>query len=80
MSKADEIFIRNVREILNEGYSDQNLDVRPRWKDGTPAHNKKVWYRQPLRPERRVSDNHFEAHLFQDLHRRNALDLAEKIQ
>ena len=38
MSKADEIFIRNVREILNEGYSDQNLDVRPRWKDGTPAH------------------------------------------
>lgn len=44
------------------------------------AHNKKVWYRQPLRPERRVSDNHFEAHLFQDLHRRNALDLAEKIQ
>ena len=38
MSKADEIFIRNVKEILNEGYSDQNLDVRPRWKDGTPAH------------------------------------------
>ena len=38
MSKADEIFIRNVREILNEGYSDRNLDVRPRWKDGTPAH------------------------------------------
>ena len=38
MSKADEIFIRNVKEILNEGYSDRNLDVRPRWKDGTPAH------------------------------------------
>ena len=27
MSKADEIFIRNVKEILNEGYSDRNLDV-----------------------------------------------------
>lgn len=38
MSKADEIFIRNCREIIDSGYSDEGLDVRPHWEDGTPAH------------------------------------------
>lgn len=38
MSKADEIFIRNCREIIDSGYSDEGLEVRPHWEDGTPAH------------------------------------------
>lgn len=38
MSYADKIFINNVRDILENGFSDENLDVRPRWEDGTPAH------------------------------------------
>lgn len=38
MSRADEIFIENCRDILENGISDSDLAVRPRWKDGTPAH------------------------------------------
>ena len=38
MSKADEIFIKNCREIIDHGFSDEQLDVRPRWEDGVPAH------------------------------------------
>ncbi len=38
MSRADDIFISNIKEILSSGFSDENLDVRPRWSDGTPAH------------------------------------------
>jgi thymidylate synthase len=38
MSLADKIFIENCRDILTNGYSDENLDVRPHWEDGTPAH------------------------------------------
>ena len=38
MSRADEIFIANCRDILDNGYSDAELEVRPRWEDGTPAH------------------------------------------
>lgn len=38
MSRADEIFINNMKEILTNGFSDENLPVRPRWDDGTPAH------------------------------------------
>jgi len=38
MSYADKVFIQNCQEILNNGFSDENLDVRPRWQDGTPAH------------------------------------------
>lgn len=38
MSIADEIFIKNCREIIESGFSDEELDVRPRWEDGTPAH------------------------------------------
>lgn len=41
MSRADEIFISNMREILDGGVWDNNLDVRPRWSDGTPAHTVK---------------------------------------
>lgn len=38
MSRADEIFIENCRDILENGVSDKDLTVRPRWEDGTPAH------------------------------------------
>ena len=38
MSYADEIFIRNCTDILENGVSDEEFDVRPRWEDGTPAH------------------------------------------
>ncbi len=41
MSRADEIFIANCRDILDNGYSDAELDVRPRWEDGVPAHTVK---------------------------------------
>ena len=38
MSRADEIFIKNCREIIDTGFSDENLNVRPHWEDGVPAH------------------------------------------
>lgn len=38
MSKADKIFIETCKSILNEGTWDTNLQVRPKWEDGTPAH------------------------------------------
>ena len=38
MSYADKIFVENCREILDNGFSDGALDVRPRWEDGSPAH------------------------------------------
>ena len=41
MSYADKIFIENMQEILKNGHTDEHLDVRPRWLDGTPAHTKK---------------------------------------
>lgn len=41
MSIADKIFIDNVRDILENGSWDTDLDVRPKWEDGTPAHTVK---------------------------------------
>ena len=41
MSRADEIFIQNCKDILTNGVWDTDLDVRPRWEDGTPAHTVK---------------------------------------
>ena len=38
MSRADEILVENLTDILENGYSDENLEVRPHWADGTPAH------------------------------------------
>lgn len=38
MSRADDIFISNCNDILNNGFLDKDLDVRPKWEDGTPAH------------------------------------------
>ncbi len=41
MSLADKIFIQNCRDIIDNGYSDEALEVRPKWEDGTPAHTVK---------------------------------------
>ncbi|MDE7330376.1 MAG: thymidylate synthase [Clostridia bacterium] len=41
MSRADEIFISNMKEILTQGVWDTNLEVRPKWSDGAPAHTVK---------------------------------------
>ena len=41
MSYADQIFIQNCRDILENGVWDTDLNVRPRWEDGTPAHTVK---------------------------------------
>ena len=41
MSFADKIFRENVTDILTDGFSDENLEVRPRWEDGTAAHTVK---------------------------------------
>ncbi len=41
MSKADEIFVQNMKDIMNNGVWDTNLPVRPKWSDGTPAHTVK---------------------------------------
>ncbi len=41
MSYADRVFIENCREIIENGFSDENLPVRPRWEDGARAHTKK---------------------------------------
>ena len=38
MSRADEIFIQNCKDILENGRMDSDLEVRPRWEDGAPAH------------------------------------------
>ena len=43
MSRADDIFIANCRQILREGVWDTDRPVRPRWEDGTPAHTVKCF-------------------------------------
>lgn len=35
---VDKIFLDNIKDILENGFSDENLEVRPKWSDGTPAH------------------------------------------
>ena len=41
MSLADKIFIDTCKDILQNGFWDTDLEVRPRWEDGTPAHTVK---------------------------------------
>ena len=41
MSRADEIFIQNCKDILENGVWDTDREVRPRWEDGSPAHTVK---------------------------------------
>ena len=43
MSKADQIFIQNCRDILAHGVWDTDRPVRPRWENGDPAHTIKLF-------------------------------------
>ena len=41
MSRADELYKATCLDILENGFYDTDLEVRPRWADGTPAHTVK---------------------------------------
>ncbi len=41
MSYADQLFIQDCTDILQNGTWDTDMPVRPRWEDGTPAHTVK---------------------------------------
>lgn len=41
MSIADNYFIENCKDIIENGVWDKDFDVRPKWEDGTPAYTKK---------------------------------------
>lgn len=41
MSRADEIFVSNIKDIIQNGFWDTDLPVRPHWEDGTKAHTVK---------------------------------------
>ena len=41
MSRADEIFAQNMQDIMDNGFWDTDLNVRPKWEDGAPAHTVK---------------------------------------
>ena len=41
MSRADEVFAQNMQDIMDNGFWDTELSVRPRWEDGVPAHTVK---------------------------------------
>lgn len=43
MSRADDIFIQNCKQILEHGFSTENEKVRPHWEDGTPAYTIKTF-------------------------------------
>lgn len=43
MATADIIFKKNCENILQNGVSDEGEAVRPRWRDGTPAHTRRVF-------------------------------------
>ena len=38
MSLADDIFVQNIKDILNSGFTTENEKVRPHWEDGAPAY------------------------------------------
>jgi len=38
MSLADRVFVENCRDIIENGFWDSSVEVRPRWLDGSPAH------------------------------------------
>ena len=54
MSRADELYRKTCLDILENGFWDTELEVRPHWADGTPAHTVKkfgVVNRYDLREE-----------------------------
>lgn len=46
MSYADHIFVNNCINIIEDGISDEQFEVRPKWHDGTPAHTQKIMFQQ----------------------------------
>ncbi|RNB59369.1 thymidylate synthase [Brevibacillus gelatini] len=42
MNSADKQYLDLVRNIIENGYSDEGVYVRPRWADGTPAYTKSL--------------------------------------
>lgn len=38
MSKADVLFVNMCQDILDNGFSSEGQQVRPKWEDGAPAH------------------------------------------
>ena len=43
MSRADQIFLQNCKDILKNGVWDTDGPVRPKWEDGAPAHTIKLF-------------------------------------
>lgn len=43
MSRADTLFVKMCREILDNGFSTEGQVVRARWEDGAPAHTIKTF-------------------------------------
>ncbi len=43
MSRADQIFLQNCKDILQNGVWDTDGPVRPKWEDGAPAHTIKLF-------------------------------------
>ena len=41
MSFADELFVKTCNDIIDNGWWDTDVEVRPKWLDGTPAHTVK---------------------------------------
>ena len=76
MSYADEVYKATCRKILEEGYSDEGMEVRPHWADGTPAHTVKTFgvvNRYDLSKE-------FPIMTLRRTYWKSAVDLAEKVQ
>lgn len=44
MNKADKYFLDNLKRIKEEGCTDLSGNVRPKYKDGTPAHTKYITF------------------------------------
>ena len=54
MTRADWLLVQDLEAILKSPYSDEGMNVRPHWADGTPAHTKKIFgvvHRYDLRAE-----------------------------
>lgn len=54
MSYADKVFKETCIDIIENGYSSEGFEVRPKWEDGTPAHTIKqfgVVHKYDLRQE-----------------------------
>ena len=81
MSYADEVFIANCKDILENGTWDTDYNVRPHWEDGTSAHTIKkfgIVNRYDLSKEFPAMTSRLD--LYQERNGRAALDMAEKIE